>query len=196
MAVLNEHALYRPIDSHRVSISSFTAFEHYGIIVDIHEAAIDQKVMTFVDIDGIRARRLDILCRSIDVTTEETYMVTVVKMIVPERAIDLSYILNCDVAGVADIDEAGSLRLLVRTLRVPLSADPKLVPVVVAIAINSALARDGEAIDMVSIDECREILAGLALDTCLYNLEVGDAVRASENGAVLKMQMSTQFKEK
>ena len=195
MAVLDEHTLHRSIDSHRVGIGALATLQHHGIIVDIHITAIDKKIMSFVNVDSIGTRCLDILCRGIDITAEKAHVVTAVQMVRPERTVDKSHILNRDVAGVANIHEAGTLGFLVRALRVPLPADPEFIPIVVAITINGSFARDREPIHMVGIDERREILARLTFNTCLYNLEVGYTVRASEDSTVLEMQVSTRLEE-
>ena len=80
-------------------------------------------------------------------------MVATVDVIGPERAVLEVYILQGYVAGVADIDEARALCILVGALAIPGATNPELLPVVLTVAIDSTQTGDGKAITFISIDE-------------------------------------------
>ena len=97
-------------------------------------------------------------------------------MVGPERRIDKVNVLNGDVARVGHIGEARALGILVRTLRIPLTANPELLPIVQAVAVDGAPPANGEAVETVGIDEGGEILARLALDARHEYRIVGNAL--------------------
>ncbi len=117
------------------------------------------------------------------VAAQEADMVAAVDVVGPERTVLNMHILQGYVAGVADIDEARALCILVGALAVPGATNPELLPIVITIAIDGTRTGDGEAVAFVGIDEGREVFAGLALDAGFHYREVGDAVAAFQFSA-------------
>ena len=109
--------------------------------------------MTDIDVDGIAAWCSHATGRGEDGAAQEADVVATVDVIGPERAVLEVYILQGYVAGVADIDEARALCILVGTLSVPGATNPKLFPIVITVAINDTRTGDGKAITFISIDE-------------------------------------------
>lgn len=178
VAVLDEYVIDGTVFWGLVSPRALSALDGDGIIVDAHVAVFHQDVMADVDVDGITAGCLHATGGGEDGATQEADMVAAVDVVSPERTVLDMDILYGHIAGVADIDEAGTLCVLVGALAVPSAANPELLPVVVAIAVDGARTCDGEAVAFVGIDEGGEILAGFALDASLQHREVGDAVAA------------------
>ena len=138
----------------------------------MHETAIDKHIGTGIDIDGIRrgspARGIrcpDILRRCEDIAVEVAHMVALIDMVRPERRVDKTDILDGDIPGVGHVGEAWALGILIGALRIPLPANPELLPITESVAVDGAMTSDGEAIQAVGIDKRTEILAGLTLDT-------------------------------
>ena len=122
-------------------------------------------------------------------------MTALIDVVGPEWRIDEVHILNGHILTVGDVGQTGTLGILVGTLRIPLSANPKLLPEMQAVAINSSFTADGEAIQSVSIDKGREVLLRLTLNTCLKDRIVHDTVRALQRGTLSNMQVRTLLEE-
>ena len=122
-------------------------------------------------------------------------MVGVIDVVSPERAVHDAHVLHRYVARVGYVDQPWTLCVLVGAFAVPLAPYPELLPVVVAVAVDGAVAGDGKAVDMVGVDQCRKVVAGLALNTCLDNLEVGYPVGAFQFSALCDMQVRTGLEE-
>ena len=105
------------------------------------------------------------------------------------------HILQGYVAGVADIDEARALCILVGALAIPGAANPELLPIVITVAVDGSRTCDGEAVAFVGVDEGREVFAGLAFDAGFYYREVGDAVAAFQFSAFFQIEMGLRFEE-
>ena len=114
-------------------------------------------------------------------------MVTAVDVIGPEGRIDQSHILYGDIFTIGDIGQTRTLCILVCTLGVPLPANPELLPIVLPVAVNSSLAGNSESIQAIRIDQCHEILACLALNTCLPYLKVMYPVTTLQHPAFFYM---------
>ena len=170
-AVLNDNAFSGTVGLVLIGPGALATFDNNGIVVDMHEAAINEYVVANININGI-ARRCsslgifgpDIFRRRIDVTVKVAHMVTPVDMVRPYRRVDEVYILNGDVLTVRHIGQSGALGILVGTLRIPASTNPELLPVLQSVAINGTRSADGESIQPVGIDERREELARLPLE--------------------------------
>ena len=104
-------------------------------------------------------------------------------------------ILDGDMLTVGDIGQTGALGILVGALRVPLPANPELLPVVQAVAVDGSLATDGESVHAVGIDQCGEVFARLALNAGCHDGEVDDAVGAFQRGSLLQEQMRAGLEE-
>ena len=177
-AVLDEHIIYRTIFWCLVCPGALTALDGDGIIVYAHVAAIHQHIVTNVNVDGIAAWCLHVGSRGEDGAAQEADMVATVDVVGPERTVLNMHILQGYVAGVADIDEAGTLCILVGAFTVPGAANPELLSIVIAISIDGTWTGNGKAVAFVGIDEGREVFAGFSLDAGLHHRKVGDAVTA------------------
>lgn len=121
---------------------------------------------------------------------EIAHVVGVVDMVGPERTVVQLDVLYSDVVAVRDIDESGALFVFVCTLRIPFSSYPKLFPVVVAVAVDGSLSRDGESVEVVGVNEGGEVFACLSFNTCFKYWEVGYVFAALEFSAFLYVEMS------
>ena len=52
--VLNQYALAGAIIRVFIGPGTLTTFQHHGIIVHMHETAVDEHIGTGIDVDGIR----------------------------------------------------------------------------------------------------------------------------------------------
>ena len=114
-------------------------------------------------------------------------MVALVNMVSPEWRINQPHILHCHVLAVGNINQPWSLRILVCTLGIPLPTNPKVTPIMIAIAIDGAWAGDGKSIEAVSINQCREILASLSLYASLLDIEILYALTSTQHGSTLQI---------
>ena len=53
-AVQYEDTFTRSVRLILIRPGTLTAFQHHGIIVDMHKTAVDENIRTHIDIDGIR----------------------------------------------------------------------------------------------------------------------------------------------
>ena len=175
-AVLDEHIIYRTIFWCLVCPGSLTALDGDGIIVYAHKAAIHQYIVTDIDVDGVATWCPHATGLGEDGAIQEADVVATIDVVGPERTVLNMHILQGYVAGVADINEARALCILVGALAVPGAANPEILPVVITISIDGTWTGDGEAVAFIGIDEGREVFAGLAFDAGFYHREVGDAI--------------------
>lgn len=152
-AVLDEHIIYRSILWCLVCPGALTALDGDGIIVYAHVAAIYQHIVTNINVDGIAAWCPHATGWGEDGAAKEADMVATVDVVGPERTVLNMHILQGYVAGVADIDEAGTLCILVGAFTVPGATNPELLPIVITISIDGSRTGDGKAITFVCIDE-------------------------------------------
>ena len=164
LAVLNENIKIRTIFGSLVRPCTLATLDCNSIIIYRHVASINNNVMTHVDVYCVAARSLEPRGGRIDVAVEIAHVVGVVEMIGPKGTVDEAHILYGDVVRVGDIDEAWALLVLVGALWIPLAPYPELLPIVMSVAIDGALAGNGEAVEGVGIYEGCEILACLSLD--------------------------------
>ena len=120
-------------------------------------------------------------------------MVALIDMVRPERRIHQLHVLNRHIPTVGDIGQTRTLGILVGTLGVPLTTNPKLLPIVQSIAIDNAVAGDGKAIQSVGIHQCAEVSTSFALDTCLHPGEINNTVGAFQFSN--HMQVRTPLKK-
>ena len=153
MAVLDEHIIHRAILWCLVCPGSLSALDGDGIIVDTHLTAIYQYIVADINIDSIATWCLHAGSRGEDGTTQEADVVAAVDVIGPERTVLNMHILQGYVAGVADIDEARALCILVGAFAVPGAANPELLPIVITVAVDGSRTCYGEAVAFVGIDE-------------------------------------------
>ena len=161
----------------------------------MHIAALDQHVGTDVNVDGVgrwctalRVAGPHVLRRCKDIAVQVTHMVTLVDMVGPEGRIDQTDILNGDILRVGDVGQSRALGVLVRTLGVPLAANPELLPIGKSVAVDGAVAGDGKPVQSVGIHQRTEVSASLTLDTRLGIREVDDAVRALQLADDMQMR--------
>ena len=99
-------------------------------------------------------------------------------MIGPERRVHKMNILNSHILRIRNIGQTRTLRILIGTLRIPLTANPELLPVRQSVTVDGTLTRNGKAIQAVGIHQGAEIGTCLTLNTCLGIREVNNTVRA------------------
>ena len=116
-------------------------------------------------------------------------------MIGPERRIDNAHVLHGDVLGVGDIDISRTQGLEVGTVTVELSANPEFLPVGLPVAVDSTRAGDGEAVASVGIDQGSKVVECLPLHAGLQELEVADAVAATQFAVLLDKQVCAWLEE-
>ena len=133
--VLDKYTLAWTIVLVFVRPGTFATFHDNGIVIDMHEAAVDDDIGAGIDIDSVRRGSATlrilwpyILRRSIDVTAQIAHMVALVNVVGPERRIDKVHILNGHVLTVGDIGQSGALRILIGALGVPRATNPELLP--------------------------------------------------------------------
>ena len=194
-AVLDEHVVDGTVLRGLVCPCPLAALDSDGIIVHAHVASFHQHVVAHVDVDGIAAGGFDVTGGGEDGAAQEAHMVATVDVVGPEGTVLDAYILQGHVAGVGDVDEAWALGVLVGTLAVPCTTNPELLPIVAAVAVDGARAGDGETVAMVGIDEGGEVLAGLSLDACLQDGEIGDAVAALQFSPLLQIEVGLGLEE-
>ena len=97
-AVLDDDSVARPVVLVLVRVCPFPSFQHDGIVIDVHEASLDEHIVTHVDIYGVRAWRatfwlwlIDTLCRGIYVAVKVSHSLAAVQMVCPERALSLRF---------------------------------------------------------------------------------------------------------
>ena len=195
MAVLHQYIITGTILRSLVGKGALAALQHHGIVVHVHIAAAHHHVVAHVDVDGIGRRALDARGRRVDVEVEVAHVVAAVDVVGPEGRVDQPHVLDGHVLRVADIGQAGPLGILVGALAVPLTANPELLPVGLAAAVDGAPAGDSEAVEAVGIDQRHEVLAGLALDAGLADLEVVHALRPLQHAALLNVEMGALLEE-
>ena len=88
------------------------------------------------------------------------------------------HILNGNILRIRDVCQSRALGILVGALWVPFSANPELLPIVEAIAVDSSLSSNGEAVKTVSIDQSDKILTRLTLNAGGGDRKVADTVGA------------------
>ena len=194
-AVLDEDILVWTILRSFVCPGAFPAFYGYGIVVDAHITTIHEHIVAYVDVNGVATRRLHTFGGSVDMTVEEAHVVGTIEMVGPERTVLQTYILDGDILAVRYIYQARTLGVFISTLWIPLAADPELLPIMIAVAVDSAMTSDGETIEIVGIDKGSEVFAGLSLYACLKDGEVGDALASLQLSAVLDKQVGLGLEE-
>ena len=115
-AVLDEYIIYRTVLRCLVCPGSLSALDGDGIIVYAHVAAFHQNIVTDINVDGVAAWCPHATGRGEDGAAQEADMVATVDVVGPERTVLDMHILQGYVAGVADIDEARALCILVGAL--------------------------------------------------------------------------------
>ena len=181
--VLYKYPLAGTVGRVLVGPGALASLEHNGIVVHMHETAVDEHVGTRIDVDGVARRSSplrvglpDILRRGEDIAVQIAHVVALIDVVGPEGRVHQMHILYGDIARVGYVREPWPLRVLVGTLRVPLAPYPELLPVGQSVAIDGAVAADGESVEPVGIDQCTEIGTRLALDAGGLPGEVDDAV--------------------
>ena len=157
-AVLDEHIIYRSILWCLVCPGALTALDGDGIIVYAHVAAIYQHIVTNINVDGIAAWCPHATGWGEDGAAKEADMVATVDVVGPERTVLNMHILQGYVAGVADIDEARTLCILIGALAVPGATNPELLPVMITVSIDGTRTGNGESVAFLGIDECEKYL--------------------------------------
>ena len=165
------------------------SLQRHGVVVDAHVASAHQHVVAHVDVDGVARWGLQALGGRGDVGVEVAHMVAAVEVIGPERTIGKVDVLHGDVARTRDVNQSGALLILVGALGIPLAAQPKLAPIVVAVAVDGAGTGDDEAVEAVGVDEGGVVGACLTLDACGAKVEVGYAVGAFQPASLLHLQV-------
>ena len=174
---------------------TLAAFQHHSVVVHVHIAATHQHIVTSINVNGIGARSFDTLGGGIDIEVEIAHMVAFIDMVGPERTVHQPHVLHGHVATVGDIGQTRTLLVLVRTLRIPLPANPELLPIVVTFTVDGALSRNRKTIQSVGIHQRTEIRTGFSLDARLADGKVADMLRSFQLAAFLHMQMRTLFKK-
>ena len=195
MAVFDDDVMVGTVVGILVGPGALATLEHDGIVVDAHIATVNQHILADIDVDGITARGFDARGGGKDMASEIAHILAAVEVVGPEGAVDELHVLHGHVLAVGDIDQTGTHGLEVGTLAVILAADPKLFPVVAAVAVDGSLAGDGEAVHSVGIDEGGKILEGLTLHAGGDELEVADAVTALEHALLLNQQIHALLEE-
>jgi voltage-gated potassium channel Kch len=111
-----------------IGIRTFSAFYSHGIIVDRHIAVLYQHVFYHVKVDGIRGRTFCVigLAETVDAASEELHVLGVIDVVCPESGVLEVHTLNLNILAVGDIDESGTLLVLVSAGFVPFSTEPEL----------------------------------------------------------------------
>ena len=195
-AVLHEDPLSGAVGLVLVGPGTLSALDHHSVVVDMHETTVNEHVGADINVDSVRGGsatrgilRPDVLRRSVDVAAQVAYMVTPIDMIGPNGRVDKVYVLDGHILTVRHVCQPGTLGILVGTLRIPLAANPELLPVQQAIAVNRPRPADGKAVESVGVDERREELTRLTLETGGHQGVVDDALAASQDSSLTKMQM-------
>ena len=163
---------------------------------------MDQHILADIDINGIRTGTTTlgihwchILSRCKDEATQIAHILTAIEMVRPERRVDDLHILHGHILTVRDVHVTRTHRLHIRTLRIILTTDPELLPVLLSVAVDGTRTRDGETVHTVGIHQCSKVVERLSLHTGLHDLEVTDAVRALQLSPLLYQQVGLGFEE-
>ena len=85
---------------------------------------------------------------------------------------------NFHILTMRHIEQARTLLILVCALRIPRTAKPKRPPVAKSVSIHHTFSRNGDAVNLIHIEQCREILATLSFNARIADREILDVVAA------------------
>ena len=174
---------------------AFAAFEGDGVIVYRHVAAAYVHVAAYVDVERIRTRSLDRCRGGVNLQPEQPHAFRIVDVGRPERRVAQRDALQLHVLRIGDVDQPRAQFVHVGALRDDLAAQPERTPETLAVAVDRPLAREGESVCMIGVDECCEIGQRLAFDAGVDDREVRDVVAPFQYTALRDMQMGARFEE-
>ena len=181
--ILHEDVLIGAVVGIFVGPGALAALEADGVVIDRDAAALDQHVGAGVQVHAVRAGRTDRGDGGEEPEIQDLDMVGLVDVAGPERGVLQDGVGEDHVGAVRNVQQARALLVLVGAGRIPLAAQAESLPIRAAVAVDGTGAREGEAVQVVHIDQGGEILADLALDAGLDDGKIADELTALEHGA-------------
>ena len=87
-AALHNDVVVRAVVRVFVGIRSLAAFQHNGVVVNVHVTAADKYVVAVINVNRVATGRFHAGGRRVDVAADVLHVVAAVQVIGPERTVD------------------------------------------------------------------------------------------------------------